>query len=78
MPLADLGRMIAVLGGALLVTGLALMAWGHVAGGFRLPGTLVIERENVTCIVPIVGMIIVSVLLTIVLNVLLRILNRGG
>ena len=66
----------------LLITGLVLAAIGALLvlapkiPGFdrlgRLPGDLVVERGPVTVFVPIVSSIAISVLLTIVLNLILR------
>jgi len=66
----------------LLITGLVLAAIGALLvlapkiPGFdrlgRLPGDLVVERGPVTVFVPIVSSIVISVLLTIALNLILR------
>jgi hypothetical protein len=66
----------------LLVTGLVLTAVGALLilapriPGFdrlgRLPGDFVVERGPVTIFVPIVSSLVISVLLTIVLNLILR------
>ncbi|MDX1437298.1 MAG: DUF2905 domain-containing protein [Anaerolineales bacterium] len=42
----------------------------------RLPGDLRLQTENLTCIVPLASMIILSILLTIILNLAIRFLNR--
>ena len=65
-------------GKALLLAALVLAAAGAVfllldrLGVSRLPGDVVVRRENVTVYVPIGLMILLSVVLTIVLNVILR------
>jgi hypothetical protein len=69
-------------GRLLLVTGLVLAAVGALLilapriPGFdrlgRLPGDFVVERGPVTIFVPIVSSLVISVLLTIVLNLILR------
>ena len=65
-------------GKALLLAALVLATAGVLflaldrLGVSRLPGDLVVRRENVTVYVPIGLMLLVSVVLTIVLNVLLR------
>jgi hypothetical protein len=69
-------------GRLLLVTGLVLAAVGALLilapriPGFdrlgQLPGDFVIERGSVTIFVPIVSSLVISVLLTIVLNLILR------
>lgn len=66
----------------LLVTGLVLTAVGALLilapriPGFdrlgRLPGDFVVERGSLTIFVPIVSSLVISVLLTIVLNLILR------
>ncbi len=66
----------------LLVAGLVLTALGALLilapriPGFdrlgRLPGDFVVERGPVTIFVPIVSSLVISVLLTVVLNLILR------
>ena len=74
--LSDLGRTILLLGAILVVVGLLLTFAGRVPLLGRLPGDLVIERENLTCAVPIATSILLSLLLTLILNVLARLGNR--
>ena len=69
--------MLALLGGGLLIVGLLFIVLGRFPAFGQLPGNIVIERENFTCFVPLGAMILVSLLLTLVLNVLVRFLNRG-
>jgi hypothetical protein len=69
-------------GRLLLITGLVLAAAGALlilAPRFpgldrlgRLPGDFVVERGPVTVFIPIVSSLVISVLLTIVLNLILR------
>ena len=42
----------------------------------NLPGDIHIQREGITCLVPLASSIILSILLTIVLNVIVRLINR--
>ena len=44
--------------------------------GTQFPGTFVFQGENMTCVVPILGSILLSIILTIVLNVILRAMNK--
>ncbi|MFN8532252.1 MAG: DUF2905 family protein [Dehalococcoidia bacterium] len=74
----DLGRMLALLGGGLLVVGVLMVVVGRLSGVGRLPGDLLIEGSGFSCFIPLASMIVVSLLLTLVLNVLVRFLNRGG
>lgn len=41
----------------------------------RLPGDIRFQGENVTCLIPIASMILISLLLTLAVNILLRLLK---
>lgn len=75
----DLGRTLALLGVGLLVLGGVLMLLGRVPVFKQfghLPGDIRIEGEHFSCFAPIVSMLILSVLLSLVLNIIIRLLNR--
>jgi hypothetical protein len=77
MDFSSLGKGIVLLGLILVVVGGAFWLLGRAGLPLgRLPGDIRIEREDVSCYVPIVTMILLSVLLTILLNVVVRLLNR--
>lgn len=63
-----------IVGGLVLVAvGLALrFAPGLLTWFGRLPGDISIERDGVRVFIPITSMIIVSLVLTLVVNLLLR------
>jgi hypothetical protein len=68
----DLGLLIAAIGLAAFVIGLA-MAWGLLGWFGRLPGDIRIEGESVKVYVPVASMILVSVALTLALALARRI-----
>jgi hypothetical protein len=72
MPLNDLGRTLVVMGIALAVLGGILLLVGTVPGLGRLPGDISIERGNLRIYAPIATCLLLSLLLTIVLNVVAR------
>ncbi|MBC7237232.1 MAG: DUF2905 domain-containing protein [Clostridia bacterium] len=72
----DLGRLLLVMGGILVVLGIVLTLAGRIPWLGRLPGDIRIQRDNFTCIVPLATSLLLSLLLTVVLNVVLRILRR--
>ena len=74
--LSDLGRFVALAGAVLLVLGGAIWLAGKVPWLGNLPGDIRIQRENVSCFFPLATMILVSVVLTIVVNIILRLLNK--
>jgi hypothetical protein len=67
----SLGRWLIALGVVLVMLGL-LWPWISRLGLGRLPGDIVIERENFRLYIPIVS----SLLISIVLSVILWLLNR--
>ena len=69
------GRFLLITGLVLSATGALLMLAPRFPGLDRLgqlPGDLVVERGPVTVFIPIVSSLVISVLLTIVLNFILR------
>lgn len=43
---------------------------------FQLPGDIRLQGNNITCIIPLVSMILLSILLTVILNLVIRLLNK--
>ncbi len=74
--LETLGRWILIIGITITVVGGLVWVLGKLTGLRSLPGTLKLEFSGVTCLIPILGSIVLSVLLTVVLNLVLRWLNR--
>lgn len=70
--LFGMGKIIFIFGMFMVVTGGLLMAVGKITGLGRLPGDIFIQKGNFTFYFPVVTMIILSVLLTIILNVIFR------
>jgi len=66
------GRTLVWIGGGLLAMGLLFMLMSKIPGFGRLPGDILIKRENVTIFIPLGTMILVSVVLTLLLNLIAR------
>jgi len=66
--MADVGRMLLVFGVLLVVIGGALMLFGR----FSLPGDFTFRSGNVTVYVPLATGIVLSIVATVVLNLVLR------
>ncbi|HEX6289624.1 MAG TPA: DUF2905 domain-containing protein [Herpetosiphonaceae bacterium] len=66
----EIGRWMIAAGIVLVVAGLIVVAVG------RLPGDLVYRRGGVTVFIPIGTMILISLVLTIVANVIVRFWRR--
>lgn len=68
----DLGRTLLVLGALIFVAGLVLSFAGRIPGLGNLPGDIAIQRENFRLYMPCGTMLVISLLLTLVLNIIPR------
>lgn len=68
--LVALGLVLAVLGALLIVLSRVFKNFGH------LPGDIHIKGSSYSCFFPLVSMILLSLLLTLALNLIIRLLNR--
>ena len=64
------GLILLAVGGLLYLLGKTGLPLG------RLPGDIRFQGENFSCFFPIMTMLLISVILTIVLNLIARMLNR--
>lgn len=71
MELSDVGKLLILAGVGLAVVGLALVLGGRVGLG-RLPGDLRFEVGGLKVYVPLATSILLSVVATVLLNLLLR------
>jgi Protein of unknown function (DUF2905) len=71
MATRPIGLLIVALGVAAVIVGLLVWA-GWLSWFGRLPGDIRIERENVRFYFPLASMILVSLVLTLILNLLRR------
>ncbi len=67
-----IGKMILGFGFIMVLVGGLLMVAGKVTGLGRLPGDILVQRGNFTFYLPVMTMILVSLLLTLVLNLVFR------
>lgn len=68
----DLGRMLILFGVALVVAGALLVFAGRVPWLGRLPGDIVIRRDDFVFILPLTTCLLVSALLSLALYLLRR------
>ena len=70
--LESLGRVLLVLGGAIAITGLVLLLGSRIPFLGRVPGDIVIQRDDVTIYIPLTTMLLVSLVLSVVLSLIGR------
>jgi uncharacterized membrane protein len=69
----DMPKLLIGLGISIALVGVLWLVASRFWGGGALPGTLVFTTgSGMTCLIPILGSIILSIILTVVLNLLLR------
>jgi hypothetical protein len=68
--LVILGLVMIVVGGLIYLAARLNLPLGH------LPGDIRIESGNITCLFPLATMILLSILLTVGLNLVIRLLNK--
>jgi hypothetical protein len=67
VPMAPLGKLLIALGVLLIILGGAVLLLGTLP---RLPGDIYVQRKGFTLYVPVLGSLVLSLLLTILLNLL--------
>jgi hypothetical protein len=67
-----IGRALVIIGVFLVVLGAIMLLTPRVPWLGRLPGDIVIHRDDLTIYIPITTMLIVSVVLSVVLSVISR------
>jgi uncharacterized protein HemY len=69
MMLQDLGRVVIVIGVVLVVLGSTLWFFGKLPFLGKLPGDILIQKQNFSFYAPITTTIIISILLSVVLTI---------
>lgn len=72
MAIESLGRMIIYIGVVMIVIGGFFLLMARLPWFGRLPGDIVYRREGLTIYLPIATMILVSLVLTLLLNIVWR------
>ncbi len=72
MPTSDIARAIIIIGVVALIAGVLLLILpkAHMLG--KLPGDLSFEKDGLRVYIPLATMLVVSLVLTVIVNVVLR------
>ena len=76
MSFGDLGKWLVIAGLGMALLGGVMWLLGRIPFFGNLPGDIRIQTQNLTCFFPLASMIILSILATIVLNIIIRIANK--
>jgi len=73
----SLARLLVILGVVLILACGLVYLLGRLNLPFgRLPGDIRLQREDFSCFFPVTTMILLSIGLSVLLNIILRLLNR--
>ena len=68
----EMAKVLILFGGIFILTGLLLLLFGKIPGIGRLPGDIVIKKENFTFYFPLAT----SLLLSLILSLIFQFINR--
>lgn len=71
-----MGKLLVLVGLFLVMAGLLFTFWQKIPFLGRLPGDITIQKEGYSFFFPLVSSIIISLVLTAVINIVLRLFNR--
>ena len=77
MSAESIARILIILGAVLLLAGGVILVFARLGLPLgRLPGDIRIQGQNMTCLIPLASSILLSLLLTILINIIVRFFNR--
>ncbi|MFH1096747.1 MAG: DUF2905 domain-containing protein [Candidatus Desantisbacteria bacterium] len=65
--MSDIGKLLMFFGLCLLVAGVIFLVFDKIPGFGKLPGDILIKRENFTVCFPVMTCVIISVVISIIL-----------
>ena len=74
--MAEIGKTMILFGALFFIVGAVIWLIGKIPGLEHLPGDIIFQSENLSCFFPIATSILLSVVLTIILNLVFRIFNK--
>jgi hypothetical protein len=71
-----LGKILLIVGGIIIILGLVLVFSNHIPFIGKLPGDIFVKKDGFSFYFPIVTLLILSILVTVIVNVILHFLNK--
>lgn len=75
MGFQSIGKILILAGTFLIFFGLLLVFWQHIPFLGRLPGDIFLQKGSFRLFLPIVSCLVISVLLTLVVNLVIHLLR---
>ena len=74
--MVGIGKILLIVGSIIVILGLILIFYQHIPFLGKLPGDIFIKKGSFSFYFPIVTFIIISILLTIIINVILHFIGK--
>ena len=74
--LEPFGKLLILAGVFIIILGLLLLLWDKIPFLGRLPGDIFLHKGNFRFIFPVVSCLVISAVLTIIVNLLIRFLGK--
>jgi hypothetical protein len=74
--MVGMGKILLIIGGIIIILGLILLFSQHIPFLGKLPGDILIKKNGFSFYFPLVTLLILSILITIIMNVILHFLNK--
>jgi len=71
-----LGKILLIVGAVIIVIALLMIFGQHIPFFGKLPGDIFIKKDNLSFYFPIVTFLIISIILTVIINLILYFMNR--
>ncbi len=71
-----LGKILLIVGAVIIVIALLMIFDQHIPFFGKLPGDIFIKKDNFSFYFPIVTFLIISIILTVIINLILYFINR--
>lgn len=65
--MTDIAKILMIVGALLLISGLFLYMFGKIPGVGKLPGDIIIKKENFTLYIPITTCLLISLILSLLM-----------
>jgi len=72
----SLGKILLIVGGIIIILGLILVFSNHIPFIGKLPGDIFVKKDGFSFYFPIVTLLILSILITVIVNVIWHFLNK--
>ena len=72
----SIGKILLIAGGAIILLGLLIIFSSHIPFIGKLPGDIIIKKDNFTFYFPIVTFLLIGIVLSIIISIIIRLTGK--